>query len=215
MTERAAPSRSEREALELLPWYVNGTLAGEERERVRRALRSSLTCRLEYERLCRMQEVMQSDDAEHAATDRAFERLMGRIQAAGSAPRARPAASRLASRWLWLAQAAAVLVLVSGLAVWWSQDTALEPGTFETLTSEQPTDAQATRLRLVFAAGVPEEARRAMLAELGLRIVAPPAADGVYTLALPANANAREIADRLRADPRIAFVTTPPAGENP
>jgi hypothetical protein len=54
-----------------------------------------------------------------------------------------------------------------------------------------------------------------MLAELGLRIVAPPTPDGIYTLALPENANAREIADRLRADPRIAFVTTPPASGSP
>jgi hypothetical protein len=210
MIDPAALSPSEREALELLPWYVNGTLAGEERERVRRELRSSLTCRLEHQRLCRMRALMQRDDAEHAATDRAFERLMARIEAGGAAPQADPAARRRAPRWLRLAEAAAVLACISGVAWWWSEGAASGPETFETLTSEQP-----TQLRVVFADGVAEEERRRMLAEFGLRMAAPPSPDGIYTLVLPPSADAREIAGRLRADSRIAFVTTPPTGDRP
>jgi hypothetical protein len=215
MTEDAALSQSEREALELLPWYVNGTLADDERERVHRELRSSLTCRLEYERLNRMQALMRSDDAEHAATDRAFERLMARVQASDAAPQAPAAANRRVPRGLWLAQAAAVLAVVSGAAWWWNEDAATERGSFVTLTAEQPEQAQAGRLRLLFATGVAEETRRAIFAELGLRAVAPPSADGIYTLVLPDNADARAIASRLRADPRIAFVTTPPGTDRP
>ena len=213
MTERAVHSRSERHALELLPWYVNGTLAGDEREQVRRELRSSLTCRLEYDRLCRMQELMQPSDAEHIATDRGFERLMARIKADEPAPRARGAFGRLL--WLPIARAVAMLALVSGAVWWWSGDPAVEPKAFETLTADEPPESEASRLRLVFAAGVPEDTRRAILAELGLRLIAPPTPDGIYTLALPENANAGRIADRLRADPRIAIVSTPPAGEGP
>jgi hypothetical protein len=206
-----ARSRSEHRALELLPWYVNGTLDGAEREEVQRALRSSLTCRLEYERLSRMQAVMQGDDAEQAATDRGFERLMARIHA--SAPR-RDAAGAPPRRSLWFAQAAA-LALAAGAAWWGFQQVGRGPGAYETLTVEPPAASQATRLRIVFARDVPESTRAAMLSELGLRLSAPPTADGIYTLALPDGADARAMAERLRADPRIAFVATPAASGAP
>jgi hypothetical protein len=219
MTERAEPSRTEREALELLPWYVNGTLADREREQVRRALRSSLTCRLEFERLCRMRELMLEDDAEHAATDRGFERLMARIEASGGAPRAAarpPAGTPAASaRWLPFAQAAALVALVGAAAWWWSQGPAAERQAYETLTVDEPAASQGPRLRLVFASGVSEEARRKILADLGLRLAAPPTAGGIYTIALPENVDPRPIAEKLRADPRIILVTTPPAGGHP
>ena len=210
MTEDAH-SRWEHRALELLPWYVNGTLDGAEREEVQRALRSSLTCRLEYERLSRMHAVMQADDAEHAAADRGFERLMARIHA--SAPR-REAAGAAPRRGLWFAQAAA-LALAAGAAWWGFQQVGREPGAYETLTVEPPAASQAAQLRIVFARDVPESTRAAMLSELGLRLSAPPTADGIYTLALPDGADARAMAERLRADPRIAFVATPAASGAP
>jgi hypothetical protein len=210
MIERTGLSRSERQAMELLPWYVNGTLAGEEHEQVRRELRSSLTCRLEYERLSRVRDLMQQDDAEHAATDRAFERLMARIESSGT----RPGAVAATLRWIPLAQAAALLALAAGLAWWWgAQDPATAPGTFETLTTNTPADAP--QLRVVFAAGVPEATRRDLLEAHGLTIAAPPTADGVYALALPPDADAQAIAGRLRADARVLLVTTPPPDEGP
>jgi hypothetical protein len=216
MTEHAALSRSEAQALELLPWYVNGTLEGEEREQVRRELRSSLTCRLEYERLCRMRDLMREDDPEHAAAGRALERLMARIQRDRPASRSRNAAVWLRSaRWQPLAAAAALVTLAAGMAWWWSENRAIAPATYTTLTTNEPGDAGTPLLRLVFATGVPEEARRAIIAELGLELAAPPAADGMYTFAVPKDADAQLIAAELRADPRVAFVTTPPAREGP
>ncbi len=207
MTDEPTATQSEREALMLLPWYVNGTLEGEEREAVQRALRSSLTVRLEHDRLARLQAVMKSDDAELAATDRGFERLMARIAAQGAAGEARPAAIRRAWRPWPLAQAAAILALASGLAWWTLRDDAVAPGRYETLTSEPQAHPQ---LRLMFAANVSAAERRSMLAGLGLTPTAAPTPDGLYTLAVPEDADARALAERLRSDPRIAFVTTPP-----
>jgi hypothetical protein len=65
--------RDERTALELLPWYVNETLKGEERELVSRQVLASITCRKELERLRRLQQLIQREDAEATATGRAFE----------------------------------------------------------------------------------------------------------------------------------------------
>ncbi len=195
MTRDLPESASERRVLELLPWYVNGTLQGDELEDVRLALRSSLVLRREHERLARIQRLMQEDDAEHVATDRSYERLMSRIQ------RRR----RWQSPVFW--QAAALLVVASGLGLWWNA--APTPPPFETLTT--PDFAAAPSLRVVFAADVSDEVRRALLAEHGLTVDAPPTAEGVYTLVLPAAADARAIADALRADPRVTFASTPPA----
>ena len=51
MTNTVSTGGLEQKALELLPWYVNGTLEGEERELVARQVLASLTCRKELERL--------------------------------------------------------------------------------------------------------------------------------------------------------------------
>jgi hypothetical protein len=163
-----------------------------------------------------MRELMLEDDAEHAAADRGFERLMARIEASGASRRGDAAAQKAASaRWLPVAQAAAVLALVGGGALWWSHDPLAERGQYETLTADDPSASRAPHLRLVFANGVPEESRREILDDLGLTLAAPPTAGGIYTITLPENADPRPIAEKLRADPRIILVTTPPAGEVP
>jgi hypothetical protein len=208
MSDSTSLTRSERKALEDLPWYVNGTLDAGEREHVRRELRSSLTCRLEYERLCRMRDLMQQDDAETVATDRGFERLMARIETSGKARRGLAPTQQPSRRWLPVAQAAA-LVLAAGVAWWWSATTFEEPGPYTTLTAEPPPQALAPQLRLVFAPGVTEAEKQAILAKHGLSLAAAPTAEGLYTLTLPAEADARRVADLLRADAKIAFVTTP------
>ena len=202
MTDDALESGSELRALELLPWYVNGTLAGKEREEVSRMLRSSLTCRLEHARLTRLQQLMQQDDPEHAATDRAFERLISRIH------RQR--------RWrgLTLWHAAAVVLVAFGLALWWNLDLRSASQDFETLTTPEDAAANAILIRVVFASGVPEDARRELLGFHGLEMTAPPTPDGVYTLAVPEGADARAVSNALRTDPRVEFASTPPANES-
>jgi hypothetical protein len=202
MTDAAPESEHELRALELLPWYVNGTLAGKEREEVGRVLRSSLTCRLEHARLTRLQQLMQQDDPEHAATDRAFERLISRIH------RQR--------RWrgLLLRRAAAVVLVASGLALWWNLDWRSASQDFETLTTPENAAANVILLRVVFAPGVPEDARRELLASYELEMAAPPTPDGVYTLAVPEGADARAISNALRTDPRVVFASTPPENES-
>ena len=104
----------ERKALELLPWYVNGTLEGEERELVGRQVLSSLTCRKELERLRRLHELIQHDDAEAAATGRAFERLMARIDASEASTPSR--ARRIGRQYAWTPFALAAS-LAAGVSV--------------------------------------------------------------------------------------------------
>lgn len=214
MTASEQRRSTEQQALELLPWYVNGTLSDEERELVRRELLFSLTCRKEFERLRRLQRAMQREDGESAATERAFERLLARIEDSAAM---RPARRRSLPRpvaWPYFAQAALLLVFVSGL-VWW---TFPAPSTVQqsygTLSTPQLADAGVTRLRVVFAPGVSEAAVRELLAEYQLTIVDGPTRDGLYTLAPAAGADVRLVVAALKADPRVEFTSTPAAAED-
>ncbi len=125
---------NERRALELLPWYVNGTLEGEERELVARWSLASLVCRKELERLRRLQQLMQRDDAEAAATGRAFERLMTRIETSETTllSRARRAVRQIT--WTPFALAASLAAAVSVLLMWGTTSPPAMNRSYETLT---------------------------------------------------------------------------------
>jgi len=205
----------ERTALELLPWYVNDTLEGEERELVSRQVLASLTCRKELERLRKLHQLIQREDPEAAATGRAFERLMARIAASEVSP---PSHARHPGRrftWTPFALAASLTASVSAL-LWWG-DTAppVTQRTYETLTSSRPADAMATETRIVFASGVTESERLELLAGHGLTTAEPPTDDGVVTLVFSEGANRAAIVAALRKDPRITLVTSPPVSGSP
>jgi hypothetical protein len=209
MTGTELHDELERKALELLPWYVNGTLEGEERELVARQVLASLTCRKELERLRGLQQLIQRDDPEAAAADRAFERLMARINAGDtpSDPRARQPGRERA--WMQFAVAASLAAAVS--ALWWQAEAPPEgPRVYETLSSPQ---SSAALLRVVFAPGVGEPARLELLARHGLTRVEPATDDGVVTLAFADDADRAAIVAALKRDPRILLVTTPPGAE--
>ena len=193
----------ERRALELMPWYVNGTLEGAERELVRSQVLASLTCRKELERLRRLQELMKHDDAEAIATDRGFENLMARIRATEAA------AASPTGGLARLAIAASLVAAATAPAVWWVAAPVTAPASYETMTTGQPGGA-AVRLRVVFEPGIGQAERQAVLALHRLTAVAPPTAEGVYTLAFPHDADQAAIVAALREDPRIRLVTSPP-----
>ena len=206
MTSKGMSGDLEQRALELLPWYVNGTLEGEERELVGRQVLASLTCRKELERLRRLQQLIQRDDPEAAVTDREFERLMARIHASDAPP-------RLVSMRFGLAASMAAAV---GALLWWGTLTpSAPPHTYETLTNPAPADPAAARLRVLFAPGVPGAEQRALLASHGLTALGPPAEDGVLTLAFPVDADRAAIVAALKQDPRIRLVTSPPGSGAP
>jgi hypothetical protein len=215
MTSDESRTELERRALELLPWYVNGTLDGDERELVSRQALTSLTCRKELERLRRLQQLIQREDAEAAATGRAFERLMARIEARGDSSGSRVRRADQAFAWTRLALAASVAATISALLWWWAGGLPATPRTYETLTSSQPADAGGTRLRVVFASGVTEPEKLELLASHGLTIAEPPTDDGVVTLLFDNGTDRAAIVAALKSDPRISFVTSPPLTDGP
>ncbi len=214
MTRRESHDVLERRTLELLPWYVNGTLEGDERELVRRQVLTSLTCRRELDRLRRLQELIRHDDAEAVATDRAFEHLMARIEASDMTPRGRPRGFGMQFSGMRLAVAAALVAAVSSLW-WWADAPDIAPATYDTMSLPQPADLRTATVRVVFAPEITESQRHEILASHGLKAVSPPTADGVVTLSFAAGADQAAIVAALRQDSRILLVTTPPEAGAP
>ncbi len=202
---------TEQQAIELLPWYVNGTLADEERELVRRELQFSLTCRKEFKRLRRLQQAIQRDDGESAATERAFERLLAWIDESSVSHAARRRAQP--AGWPNYAQAALLLAFVSGLVWWWFPAPSTAPPPYGTLSTPQPSDPGLTRIHVVFGPGVSDAALGKLLAENRLTIADGPTRDGLYTLALAEGADVRLVVAALKADPRVEFTSTPATAE--
>ncbi|HEX6995115.1 MAG TPA: zf-HC2 domain-containing protein [Gammaproteobacteria bacterium] len=182
-------------AAALLPWLVNGTLAGDERERVERHVRQCLACRAELAEQTRVAALVRRQPVVPLAPDANFERLRSRLDRASP-----PGTSR---RTLWALAAAVVIAvglpLAAGLV-------GTEPDGGATYRTLSDAAGSGELIDVIFADGVREAEMRALLDELDAEIVAGPSRNlGRYTLRLPASADAGTVVRRLLDDPRIRF----------
>ncbi len=222
-TQTGGPVRlGHQEAWELVPWYVNGTLEGLELERFAAHLERCPLCQAEVDANRELAVAVREVAELPLSPVAGFERLMARIDAAGTesaepAPPRSPAAARgwwratpRAARWALALQAAALLALVIGLAL--ARPPAPGPaarpgGPFVTLSTPAHPVALAperAELRLVVAPTTPEARLRQLLAAVGGEIVAGPSPAGAYTVAVAAED--RDVAlFRLRAAPEVAL----------
>lgn len=201
-----------RRAWELLPWYVNGSLDGDELERFEEHLGGCDACRREIaveERWAR--EIRSSEELVYSP-DRALAELRARLAAAerSDAPASHGRDSRLARLWrrasgetsgalrfAVLAQAAAILALVAVLS--------LEPAPSEFRTVSDPVAEFRTdgaMVRVVFAEGVTEPELRELLLAADARFVDGPSPRGVYTLEVPRE-RVESAVEALRRDAQV------------
>ena len=209
-----------REAMALLPWYVNGTLGVEERRAVEDHLATCALCPDELVALLKVQDVLRRDLAGAPEPSAAlWQKVRGRIaeppvvadqtQAADVRPPGR-------SAWAWLSNllgpalrpgwALAALILIAAQAAiivglvtrgpWWGG------GEYRTLTG--PTIAERhsgprVRLRVAFSEEAPEKAIRAVLGELHAMIVDGPSAAGFYVIDVPLDGGLKTPPEALRA----------------
>ncbi len=100
--------------------------------------------------------------------------------------------SPLAARVTIAVQAAAIVALVAGVAI-----APRQTGEFQTLSA--PGSGAGPRLTVAFQPGTREDAMRGLLREIDASIVDGPSALGLYTVRIPASANADDALTRLRA----------------
>lgn len=191
-------SREHEETRQLLPWYLNGTLEGEELQRVRQHLGMCLVCRQELTGMRRQAECIEAHDQPLAQPDQSFARLMHRIKA----DKDRHPFQKLISGWItnaknrpsrWIVRrpvwAGALLLLVtisittSGVVLYRGLP---EPVTYRTLADTPPASvtspATERTLRAVFDGSLNLGDFQKLLRECAVTISAGPNSAGAYTL---------------------------------
>jgi anti-sigma factor RsiW len=206
-------SSAHREVERLLPWYVNGTLDDELRERVQLHLADCVRCRRELEQ-CHELKLACSDTVIAHDVGAAFERLRQRIETSEKETTRRRRFDFARFEWreapTWLRWTAAVqLLAIVALSLSVIGYEPLAPA-YRTLGNA---DAQATvesgapshHLVVVFDSELSQARMRVLLRASQARVIDGPSEAGAYVLALPADRVAA-VQEALRAAPGVVMV---------
>jgi len=201
MTGRVLPlSASEHAAVDaLLPWYVNGTLRGEELGRVERHLAACPQCRHEVDWL---RDVFAACAAIAPLPEHGVDPgLEGGIRAPNWRTRGSAGwqAARPWMRMLIAAQFAGLAILGTLLAV----DTRHEPN-YQTLGASVRGPSTGDAIAVMFDPAITEAELRRVVTGAGARIVDGPTTTHAFVLEVPA-AQSAEAVQKLRAERKVRF----------
>jgi anti-sigma factor RsiW len=216
-----------RHVAELVPWYVNGTLEGRDREAVTAHLSSCLACREEVAQCQTLSAaVLSARDAAWASRPDRLERLLASIELLEATNVRRAgwrARWRAGTEWLgelfqrtpgpvrWgLATQAALLALVVGLAV---SPVVLSPrAPYRTLADKGDRRLGQALIHVVFAEEISEREMRTLLARVQGKIVDGPSAVGLYTVEIVAGTpdQVTPMVAILRGDPKVRLAEPVP-----
>ncbi len=219
-TANSTEPLSHQEAWDLLPWYVNGTLATEEASAVEAQLERHADLRQELAAQQRLARGVADLDMLDVEMEGALGNLSQRLEATEQQPAALDRGGSgggggLSDLWrrLWsqllafdarvvlpVGAAAAALVLVFVL-----QPIGQEEAEFKTLTNPQAVQFEGQSLTVKAVAGADEEALRRLFRDQGLTLISGPSAKGVYSLAVPEGEDAAGVAAVLAESSLIDF----------
>lgn len=191
-------------AFELLPWLINGTLAGTEREAVEQHVRACIVCRRELKEQQRLHASVRARRTADVSAEAGFDRLDSELDAAADA--ARP-------RWRFtyaiatkFAAAAAAGVAVLAILLWFTPLPNLDRGGYQTLATPP---ADAALVDIVFAEETTAAQMQDLLADIDGEIVAGPSRLGRYSVRVASDQSSDQQLDKLlhvlAADPRVRF----------
>lgn len=230
---KPVPEFSHQQAVQVLPWFVNGTLTAQEHAAVEAHVRDCLRCRSELEQLNRWQgefsQTMHERPVPSAVASNRAAALIARAAASNEsvpphesertprpARQRRPAFDTIAawvavpSRWLTAAPRAAAIaiamLLAAGVLTWSLVPRTPDTADFRTLTTPDSLPA-GQYLRIALHPQSEAGSLDRLLRESGLTIVAGPSEHGVYTLALNNDEWPQAVAT-LEADPAVLFAET-------
>ena len=187
-------------AFELLPWLVNGTLAGTEREAVEAHARACIACRRELKEQQRLYAAVRARRTADVSAEAGFEALDGELDAAAGRWRVRYATVAP------FAIAAAAGIAVLALLVWFTPLPEMDPKVYSTLATSSASDGLL--LDVVFAEETTSAEMQQLLDGIGGDIVAGPSNAGRYTVRVRGqgdDAQLRALLDALTADSRVRF----------
>ena len=224
--------RCHQRVWELLPWYVNGSLAQPERERVEAHLAACRRCE-EETRACRRTaaEIAGAGEVAPSPHPIQFQRVLARIEESDREERHDGGGWRLLAPFRALVQAtprplrgalvaqAAVIFLLVGFLAWGSlrpgsPSSGSSPAVYRTLSDPAPAPVPTFRLRVMFSPKATEREIRGLLLGIRGEITAGPSPLGLYTVEVPAAGDpAAGVLARLRSEPQVTFAE-PVVGES-
>jgi hypothetical protein len=202
VTEPADPAH--QHAFELLPWLVNGALAGTVRDAVEEHARSCIACRRELKMQQRLHAAMRARRTADVSAEAGFDRLNRELDDATYARRFWPKRYAAVAPF---AVAAAASVAVLAILLWFTPLPVLDSGHYTTLAT--PPMTTDPLIDIVFAEDTTAAQMQALLDDIGGEIVAGPSELGRYSVRLPVSraddARFGELLDVLAADARVRF----------
>jgi len=202
VTEPAALSHTR--ASELLPWLINGTLAGGERDAVEQHVRACIVCRRELKEQQRLHAAVRARRTVDVSVVAGFDRLDRELDAVpgASPPRWRIRYGTAAP----FAVAAAAGVAVLAVLLWFTPLPNLDRDEYQTLATPS---AEGALLDIVFVDETTAAQMQELLDDIDGEIVAGPSELGRYSVRVAGKQPSREalgdLLGILTADPRVRF----------
>lgn len=205
-----------RDASELLPWLVNGSLGGAERDSVERHVRECVTCRRELEAVRTLQAATASEERDPAILS-ALARLRVRLdeEEAGLLVRLRYVLGRgwrAAQPWVrgTLALQFGLILLLAGALAGTLLTGRSSPQLYHTLSDVAASLPSRSAVVVVFRADTTEQEIRRLLQRVDARVTDGPTSMGAYTLVVRADQRADVLA-LLRSDSAVMLAEPAPA----
>lgn len=199
-----------KHAWDLIPWYVNGTVADSKRDDLLLHLEQCALCRDEVQAQRALLQAMKTPQSVQSMPHASLQKLMTRIDAEPAPPQPappQPAPARPPRALRWLT-AAVVLqaVMLGALATLLLRGPRAElAAPYQTVSSPAPAGGGAS-VRAVFSPTMTLGELQALLERAHLRIVNGPTPEGVYTLATSSSADdPKQALLTLRAHPAARF----------
>lgn len=186
--------------IELIPWYVNGTLPDDERAIVERHVRACVTCRSALADEKRLLGLMREQPAMPFETGHGIADLLHRIDG-------RRQGKRLSAR-IPYAVAAACLAMVAVVLLVNPFVPAPDPAQGRFSTQTNAAGEAGSRVDIVFEASLAASEISALIESLGGQLESGPSELGRYTVSFP-GIEADDLAAlmaELEAEPQIRFV---------
>jgi hypothetical protein len=191
-------------AFELLPWLVNGTLAGAERVAVEEHARTCIVCRRELKEQQRLHAGVRARRTADVSAEAGFDRLDRQIDGAARTPRLWR--QRYAATAAPFAVAAAAGIAVLAVLLWVTPLPQIGNDEYATLATP-PGDTLL--LDIVFAEDTTAAEMQQLLDDIDGEIVAGPSKLGRYSVRIADNVETgsqlTELLGALGADARVRF----------
>lgn len=191
-------------AFELLPWLINGTLAGAERDAVEQHVRACIACRRELKEQQRLHVSVRARRTADVSAEAGFDRLNGELDRDADAVRPRRRVPYAAAASFGVAAAAGVAVLA--ILLWLTPLPELNRNDYRTLATPP---ADAALVDIVFADETTAAEMQDLLDGIDGEIVAGPSRLGRYSVRVATDPTNEDRVDELigvlAADPRVRF----------